>query len=126
MLTCAEGVETDEQLAALRREGCSEVQGYLFGKPMPAPEFVRRYGIRISNSAPAGRSAGARPCVTRPARRTARVSTRRELAPDHRFAEPAFLHGVAAHPASPRSDRQRRLDAAALVGERAARMKVAA
>jgi EAL domain-containing protein (putative c-di-GMP-specific phosphodiesterase class I) len=46
MLTCAEGVETDEQLAALRVEGCSEVQGYLFGKPMPAREFERMYGAR--------------------------------------------------------------------------------
>jgi diguanylate cyclase (GGDEF)-like protein/PAS domain S-box-containing protein len=47
MLTCAEGVETSEQLAALRCEGCSEVQGYLFGRPMPAAEFARRYGVGI-------------------------------------------------------------------------------
>jgi EAL domain-containing protein (putative c-di-GMP-specific phosphodiesterase class I) len=44
MLTCAEGVETSEQLATLRGEGCSEVQGYLIGKPMPASQFARRYG----------------------------------------------------------------------------------
>jgi diguanylate cyclase (GGDEF)-like protein/PAS domain S-box-containing protein len=50
MLTCAEGVETDEQLSALRREGCSEVQGYLFGKPMPAAEFTRLYGIGAGGS----------------------------------------------------------------------------
>jgi diguanylate cyclase (GGDEF)-like protein len=32
----AEGVETEEQLSWLDRRGCSYVQGYLTGKPMPA------------------------------------------------------------------------------------------
>jgi diguanylate cyclase (GGDEF)-like protein len=36
--TTAEGVETSEQLALLRSEGCTEVQGYLFSPPRPAAE----------------------------------------------------------------------------------------
>jgi EAL domain-containing protein (putative c-di-GMP-specific phosphodiesterase class I) len=36
--TTAEGVETSEQLALLRTEGCTEVQGYLFSPPRPATE----------------------------------------------------------------------------------------
>ena len=35
----AEGVETPEQLRALRRFGCHELQGYLFGRPVPPPEI---------------------------------------------------------------------------------------
>ena len=37
--TTAEGVETPEQLALLRSEGCMEVQGYLFSPPRPAEEI---------------------------------------------------------------------------------------
>ena len=36
MTTTAEGVETPEQLAWLREEGCDEVQGYYLSRPVPA------------------------------------------------------------------------------------------
>ncbi|MEM8952135.1 MAG: EAL domain-containing protein, partial [Pseudomonadota bacterium] len=38
METTAEGVESDAQLGCLQREGCTEVQGYLFSPPVPAKE----------------------------------------------------------------------------------------
>jgi len=38
MQTTAEGVETQDELQLIRNLGCSLVQGYFFGKPMPADE----------------------------------------------------------------------------------------
>ncbi len=39
LLTIAEGVETEGQLAFLREQGCNEVQGYYFSKPLTAEQF---------------------------------------------------------------------------------------
>ena len=36
----AEGVETDEQRMILLSLGCTRFQGYLFGKPKPASQWV--------------------------------------------------------------------------------------
>ncbi|HJV87938.1 MAG TPA: EAL domain-containing protein [Noviherbaspirillum sp.] len=37
----AEGVETESQLAFLRKHGCDHAQGYLITRPLPAPDFQR-------------------------------------------------------------------------------------
>ncbi|MBZ9765326.1 EAL domain-containing protein [Mesorhizobium sp. CA6] len=39
MQTTAEGIETAEQLERVRREGCTEAQGFLFSRPLPAREI---------------------------------------------------------------------------------------
>jgi EAL domain-containing protein (putative c-di-GMP-specific phosphodiesterase class I) len=40
MAITAEGVETKEQLERVRAEGCTEMQGFLFGAPVPAEEVA--------------------------------------------------------------------------------------
>lgn len=44
----AEGVETDEQLTLLRGQGCDEVQGHYFGRPMSAEEFAQLFSRVVS------------------------------------------------------------------------------
>jgi diguanylate cyclase (GGDEF)-like protein/PAS domain S-box-containing protein len=52
--TTAEGVETMDQLDALRAEGCTEVQGFLFSPARPASEvleMITKFGRRASEAA---------------------------------------------------------------------------
>jgi len=42
LTVAAEGVETVEQAVHLRAQGCDELQGYYFGRPMPAGAFQQR------------------------------------------------------------------------------------
>ena len=56
MVTIAEGVETSEQLARIRNEGCSSVQGYLFSRPVPIDQ-VHRLIADFTGAAP-------QPCST--------------------------------------------------------------
>jgi diguanylate cyclase (GGDEF)-like protein len=41
MSTTAEGVETEEQLKAVREQGCDEVQGFLFSPPLEVPQVLQ-------------------------------------------------------------------------------------
>jgi EAL domain-containing protein (putative c-di-GMP-specific phosphodiesterase class I) len=39
MTTTAEGVESADQLEMLQKEGCTEVQGFLFSAPVPSEQI---------------------------------------------------------------------------------------
>jgi diguanylate cyclase (GGDEF)-like protein len=43
MTATAEGVETTEQLERISSEGCTEMQGFLFSRPLPAREIERLF-----------------------------------------------------------------------------------
>jgi diguanylate cyclase (GGDEF)-like protein len=47
----AEGVETDAQLAYLRANHCDQVQGYLFSRPLPPEECVKRMRLGLRQAA---------------------------------------------------------------------------
>jgi predicted signal transduction protein with EAL and GGDEF domain len=77
----AEGIETEDQLARVASEGCSEAQGYLISRPMPAREVFGFLGIEprlASGSAgatasreSAGGWLGRLPVLTQPERASA-------------------------------------------------------
>jgi diguanylate cyclase (GGDEF)-like protein/PAS domain S-box-containing protein len=53
IVTTAEGVETEAQLAQLREQGCCEVQGYLISRPAPSAEI--QLFLRDAAAAPPSR-----------------------------------------------------------------------
>jgi diguanylate cyclase (GGDEF)-like protein len=53
MATTVEGVETLGQLAAVRREGCRDVQGYLFSRPRPAADVPHMIASAAAQVLPA-------------------------------------------------------------------------
>jgi len=56
--TCAEGVETAEQLAQVKLEGCTEVQGYYISPPRAAADIPAMLARGKSAPAPASRRVG--------------------------------------------------------------------
>ena len=53
MAATAEGVETREQLERITQEGCTEMQGYFFSRPLPARDIERLF---MSRRRPEGES----------------------------------------------------------------------
>ena len=45
MSTLTEGVETQEAYQFLKENGCEQIQGYLFGRPMPAKELYEKIKV---------------------------------------------------------------------------------
>jgi diguanylate cyclase (GGDEF)-like protein/PAS domain S-box-containing protein len=56
--TTAEGVETEEQLDTVRAEGCTEMQGFLFSRPLPADQIGQLLLARRKPQASGTSSAG--------------------------------------------------------------------
>jgi diguanylate cyclase (GGDEF)-like protein len=80
MEAVAEGIETEEQLAHVAAEGCSEAQGYLISRPMPAPDVFDFLGVepreaagrRVATPSPLERKGAA----SEPSRFPARAASR--------------------------------------------------
>jgi sensor c-di-GMP phosphodiesterase-like protein len=43
----AEGVETEQQLEIMRENGCDFAQGFLYDRPIPYEEFIKRLECRF-------------------------------------------------------------------------------
>jgi len=51
IITVAEGVETEEQFHTICELGCTKVQGFYFGRPMPAADVYQLFKAQASNVA---------------------------------------------------------------------------
>ncbi|MCK2057229.1 EAL domain-containing protein [Methylobacterium sp. 37f] len=51
MTITAEGIETEDQLAAVRRHGCNEIQGYFFSKPLTMEDLIQFIGLSALSAA---------------------------------------------------------------------------
>ena len=54
MTATAEGVETNEQLDRITAEGCTEMQGYLFSRPLPSRDIERLFLSRQKTESASG------------------------------------------------------------------------
>jgi predicted signal transduction protein with EAL and GGDEF domain len=57
VITVAEGVETEQQRELLRMLGCSEMQGYLFSRPVPVQDLLQFFPTRAQRAADAANAA---------------------------------------------------------------------
>jgi EAL domain-containing protein (putative c-di-GMP-specific phosphodiesterase class I) len=74
----AEGVETEEQLAAIRAEGCTEMQGFLSSEPVPAGEIpLLLLEEQLRNSDGPARAPRGQPSASKPVREAPRVPARK-------------------------------------------------
>jgi EAL domain-containing protein (putative c-di-GMP-specific phosphodiesterase class I) len=71
LLVVAEGVETREQLAFLKKLDCDEYQGYFFSKPIPADELATLLAKNAANE-----KAGMSPASSFPAQETYAAESR--------------------------------------------------
>ena len=67
----AEGIETTDQAAFLRKENCEEAQGFLYAKPLPAAEFetfleTRQIGTKVGRLEAPGFRGGAYSTTAKP------------------------------------------------------------
>ena len=51
MTITAEGIETENQLVAVRRHGCNEIQGYFFSKPLTVDALIHFMGVPMLTAA---------------------------------------------------------------------------